>query len=411
MLKNIDSKRYFLNLMSEKNRKKLLNFQSRLQKRILVVGIIFTLTAGFIFRDAFNEYEARIQMVAASKNAELSDQMEAVSENLIEFPKTLAFYERLLKNNPNIQDGFEDLSARERKKLWNDQIETSGRIVNNRAWLSLSVFSRKAANADALSEKVADSLIEVMGNFYDTDKDLALAVVEGPIVYSVNRHWIKVGLLSILIGFLASLILNLILEGWEKQNRESKSFFQKSLLNLQEKIIAKNSLSQNMVATTDVPYSFDDRQKAEEKNIQTDENYFADKKIADQGKSAAAPDNLPIFEEIPGLTFQTEPIVEKQENIEIEKEENITPIKEESEIEKLETKEDVMEMPNFQSEETFGLPDNLPTAPDSLLGNLPVAEVEEKEEKEPDFIEMKDNEPTAQEMKDRLNKLLRGDLP
>ncbi len=329
-----------------------LRINSRFAVRVFVVGIIFSITAMLVSLDMFKEYKSTVIILVVPKSQVVATQSEAVVQNIIEFPKTLAFYERLLKFNPEIKDGFAKMSPIEKKEAWNGQIEVSKNNSRKGSIIELPVSARPPAQAEALSQKTANTLFNVVSNFYDIKTDIGISIIDGPFTSAVLKNWFLIIPLSILIGFATSLLLNLLLDSLEKVFKPGTYSFKKSpLAGLKNKFNAP--MEEKSLPLTeeefvqDIPYHFEDISK---KPIQEEE-----KKTADFDKSL-----YPNFPEMPK-----------------------TPAKNAS------------------------APSNLPIAETNFIFGEPEENIVEEQQ---DFIEMKKEEPSLEEMKERLNKLLKGDM-
>jgi len=162
-----------------------------------------------------------------------------------------------------------------------------------------------------LSQKTADTLFNVVSNFYNIKTDIGISIIDGPIVSSVLRKWLFVITLSLIVGLTTSWALSILLGLLEKTFKLGTYSFKKSpLAGLKDRFntpIKKETSIEKKKEDffEDVPYHFKE---------------ISDKKSAI--KSSSAPSNLPIADE---MSF----IFEDPKEEEIAKEENFIQLKKE----------------------------------------------------------------------------------
>ncbi|HAV11797.1 MAG TPA: hypothetical protein DCX32_04645 [Candidatus Moranbacteria bacterium] len=357
----------------------------RFWTRVSVVGVIFTVTALFILADAFKEYKSTVTILVAVKSETLSRQAGPVVENIAEFPRTLSFYERLLKFNPDVKDGFVGKNPRERKKLWNRQVEVSSGKSDQGTIVTLSVFGKTPVQAELLSRKTSDTLFNVVGNFYNIKTDLNISIIDGPLVSASWRNWFFTALLSLLSGFAASLLLNYSLEFLEKPSGPASR--RRAAISASRGGPKRPSFKKSPLA--DLKQRF--AKKTEEKESPASK------------QEEGLPQDIPYHfeEEAMGGDVPAAPYFDLGEH---EKEEVAS--------------FDKGDYPNFPEipkgpARSASAPANLPIAEEFFPFEEPGKKMEKNEEKleEPQsFVEMKKEEPSEEELRERLNKLLKGDM-
>lgn len=334
--------------------------------RVAVVGAIFSITAFLILADANKEYESSVSILVVTKSEALSKQSSEVVENISEFPKTLSFYDRLLRFNPQTKDPTSGENQQARRNFWNKQVEVSaGKSEKRGTIINLSVFGKTPSGAEELSRKTTSTLFEVVSNFYNIKTDIQISILDGPLTSVVLRGWYLLIFYSILIGFAVSLVLNLVLNLFDKKTDSEEFAFEKSPLEgLKEKFVARNEQSEA------------EPKDAKEEIPQDTPYHFKQDDGSEEFMRTYYPDQLQPKEE----------------------------------IEKIEEFDKAM-YPNFPEIPTgkvkeVSAPDNLPIAG----GYFEEPKKQEEDSQEPSVIELKKDEPTDEELRERLNKLLRGDL-
>lgn len=319
---------------------------------VLIVGIIFSATFLLILLDLFKEQKATSSILIIAKSEQASSQIESITNNIAEFPKMLSFYERLIRSNSQIKDNFSGKSQDEKKELWNRKIDVSIGDSEKGTIIYVSAYSKSSADAEAILKIINANLFQITSDYYDTNNDIDISIIDGPIVSTVSRKFIAITFLSFITGMLLSLLLNLALNTFEKiiePKKIRRAIFPKIKF---DKDIVISEIGKENEYKYDIPYDFEklsDEKDDDVENLEVDNEYaFTDNSYPNypempriESKKASAPDNLPIFN-----SYEELEVVEDKKNV----------------------------------------------------------------KQETEFVEIKKEEPTAEELRDRLNKLLRGDM-
>lgn len=329
---------------------------TRFWVRVSVVGIVFAVTSFLIALDMSKEYKSSVLVLVRANNEISSSQMDKIVWNVSEFPKMLSFYERLLKTNPEIKDAFAGKARDQKKILWNEKIEVAIENSGETSIIRIGAIEKKYKDSEMLIGKVTKNLIEMTSGYYDAE-NVSLSVVDGPFVSAVSRSYLISISLSLLVGALASLLLNVFLQSLENlviPIKLKKYASWEDNRSSEDYPISKPSYPLEVKEdgyNYDVPYSFNGTSDQEKESEE------------EQLPEWLGEEMRYIFKDNPYPNYPEMPANPKQASA----------------------------------------PDNLPIAE---MENNP--QVEKKEEVS--FMEMKSNEPTDEELKARLNKLLRGDL-
>jgi len=298
-------------------------------------------------------------MVNAKSEIASKNERQIVS-NILEFPKTLFFYDRLLKLNPDVRDVAVGLSSKQRKEKWNEMISVS--LANpNSSVIKISISTSRQSDAEQLAKKTVRTLFDTSALYYDIRNDVDFRIVDGSISEkkSVNFAWLFV--CSIVFGFGISRLLQFLIF-------DNKNFsFKKPDLFVSNSFFDPKKIS-GMFVKKELK-SLDDLYE----NEQADESFhFQQKTKEDQDAEK--------FQEMKKLTKQMEP--EKYPNF--------------------------PEMP-VRTEKKFSVPENLPIADETFFSDNITQEIIVEEENI--LLENEERaEPTPEELKKRLNELLKGKI-
>lgn len=345
-----------------------LKMTKRIPFHIYVIAAIVTLLAGLFFAATFRSYRSEMTlMLIARTDYSVADKRE-IAGNLAELPKLLSFYDLLLKDNPDIVDLNAKMSASKRKAAWNDVLRVENVNNGGSSLIILDVTMPSEGSAEAIVQKSADTLVAVTGRYYDISKDIDLRIVDGPVTESVVSNWFSVILLSLACGSVVLLMFPYFSPlKFPKFSLDKKHYSFAALHNI------RDIFSKKETETKDIEES----KKELESIYSVGESLDADVMQSYEAKEETrgqAPANLPIF----GLSEQYP---------------------------------NFPEMPVSHGK-TASAPANLPFADEDMFGPFeeaaeeePTTEITDKKEGIP-----ADHEPSSEDLKKRLNQLLKGEL-
>lgn len=347
----------------------------KLAKQIFVFGIIYSAFFFLFFLNAFKTYRSDISVLIIPKSPAAISQQEQIINNVLELPKTLAFYDALLRYNSDVRDVTDGMSPLERKDVWNKMLIVK-RTNSDSSIVRISITAKNENDANQLNLKTVRTLFAVVGSYYDIKKDVDLRIVDGPIAKTYNNLWLSL-IFALLAGFVLAFLSLLITF---PKNIFSKDFF------------AKFKMPEEKIAALKNKSFFDfkkDSKMPAEKELEVLKNLYQDEQVK-------------------------EPFVFKQQEIRPDETEKI------EEMKKLTQQMEQDKYPNFPEMPIRGrgkaaAPENLPIADDVFFTNNFSEESIAKEESTPVETEPKTEdkevkEPTPEELKERLNQLLKGKI-
>lgn len=165
--------------------------------------VVFFVTAFFAFYESFRQYEAEADVLVLSKSEAIG--AETAARTLAEFPETLAFYERLIADHDMVEDPWIEASKSDRKRWWNEVLES--KVLPGTSLIHLSVSSANVEQSSALLNASLETLYGFSGRLYDREKQVDIRLVEGVIARPVLRmSWALLLLSGVFAGVLAFLV-------------------------------------------------------------------------------------------------------------------------------------------------------------------------------------------------------------
>lgn len=257
--------------------------------------------AGIIFVAAMNAnhvYQAEIEVIFIPKQEAIAIHMDQVLGNAEHLTTLLAFYDRILEDNPEIEDETREMLPAERKDFWNGTI--AAERIKGSSIVKIVAQKDGRSQAEAIAIQSAQSLTAVMSRFYDIRTDLNMRIVDDPIVSQIE----KIGtvwrlLMSLLLGVFFGSVLHVAIDLGVKslsvkkiERIERRMDFPK----MKPSIFPRVSLPERFVKK-EFPLEkknvFDF--KTEEETVLTYER--KDPVVLSREKKSGAPANLPIAED------------------------------------------------------------------------------------------------------------------
>jgi capsular polysaccharide biosynthesis protein len=342
----------------------------RFSIQVFVVGAILAVTFFLLLVDASKTYRSSITVFVNAKSEISAEKQGQIVENIIEFSRTLSFYDRMLKYNPDISDVTAGRGQDKRKQLWNSMLSAE-RVGKNSSMIKISVETKREADADKLVQKATRSLFDTTGMYYDIKNDVDLRIIDGPISRVQVSNWYWFLAFSLLLGFAIAFLLQELLSAGKKSFIDVRNIpEEKSLFNFKM-----------------------ETQRPSLPEIKSLEDLY----MAEQADAVFA-----IKEEPKKQIFPQENVMNKPE---------ITPqIKEMKKLTKMIQRDKYPNFPEMPVHEIkkASAPENLPIADENFLIHSD-ENAKQKTQQEQPIITLH-HEPTEEELKTRLNQLLRGEL-
>lgn len=334
--------------------------------RTLLLGAILSVIFFGLFSMSFKTYQSTVTILVASKSDATAINQDQIINSIAQFPKTLNFYEKLLADNPEVKENNIGNSPSVRKELWNKMIEVK-RSPKNSSLIKIKIIANSEKDAEKLSVKSARTLFDTASSYYNVKTDIDMRLVDGPIVERSMENWPWLAAISVVLGISFAFI-------FQKFIPSLKNAFQLAAVQLKENIAAKEQQAEKTISEEKETYNESEETKttptestggASKKELSPDDKSEQDKELEALNKIIQQ-DIYPNFPEMP-----------------------------------------------VSEQKKSSAPDNLPVADSSFLMDKNSLENQEKIHEEivdQPKEEQPHREPTPEELKKRLNELLRGKI-
>lgn len=140
------------------------------------VTLFFITGAAFLFwLDFFRAYETEIQVLVIGKNTVSSAE---ISANLAQVAGTLTFYERLLVHAQELEDPFAGLAPDKRKEAWQSKVKVMKARESDT--LSLSAHDASVEMSRQWARESTETLFAVASFYYHIRTEADLRIIDGP---------------------------------------------------------------------------------------------------------------------------------------------------------------------------------------------------------------------------------------
>lgn len=358
----------------------------RLEKRTIFAGAILSIVFFIMSFESFHTYQSDILILVNVKSPIAIKQQEQIFNNILQFPTTLSFYDTMLFQNPDVRDVALGLNDDQRKEKWNEMISVS-RVDDQASVFKLSVTSKLANDSNQLASKSARTLFDTVAFYYDVKKDFDLRIIEGPIAISKTSNWFGLFLMSLIGGFGIAIMISPAFSAKKDESKkdDGENLAKNLIFDFGKK--TKKSMGQGIEALrrlyqSDAPFVFEEKKTTKDEIVQVQPEI--DPRIEEMKKltKQMEPGKYPNFPEMPARNASQSVAGGP-----------LPPIAQASAPSNLPVAEDDF-MNQYQE----------PIQTDEIITQKPLPVVEKKPE-----IDTK-KEPTPEELKKRLNQLLRGEF-
>jgi len=172
------------------------------------LSIILAVVFFFSFLGNFKFYRSEISIFFIPKSEIATLQSEQIIQNITELPYRLSFYEKVLKDNENIDDQLAGYSKDKRKKLWSKILKINRR--KNSGIIDIKIDAKEREQSEVVVKQTAFTLFGSVSQYYNVKKDIDLRVIDGPItsVHIANLPWMA--LLSLAAGIALSYLFHFV---------------------------------------------------------------------------------------------------------------------------------------------------------------------------------------------------------
>ncbi len=347
-----------------------------LNPRTVILAALFGLAFFLLGFSKFRTYKSEVTILAIPKSAVATKQKDQIINNIVQLSKSLAFYDRLLKDNPAFQDSSAGERPEIRKQVWNEMLSIE-QIEEKSSTIVFSISSSNDGSADLVATKTARAIFDVTSAYYNIKDDLDLRIIDGPITKTTVTGWPWLVLISIILGSSVAVLIEKIIT-LERKTVGLPDIFKNNPL---------RKLNQKKTATEPMPLEALENLYEAETTPET--------LITRQPALAVEPREIPAIEK----PAQPQTLAKEVKHLQEIVSRNVYP--------------NFPEMPVHNIGEKATAPSNLPIGDfDFSFGPMVESEPTLKEEVVEEVVPAvaKIHEPTPEELKERLNQLLKGEI-
>lgn len=124
-------------------------------------------------------YQAETDVLLLTKSEQAASSLQAVAQDIRQLVLSLRFGDVIAENNAALSPA-EELPNYQRKQFWDEKVSVDP--IRGSGVIRIRNYDRDSTSARELNQDTVDNLIAQFGNYYDIQHDFELRVIDGPIV-------------------------------------------------------------------------------------------------------------------------------------------------------------------------------------------------------------------------------------
>ncbi len=175
----------------------------KIPKFFLIAFAIFFMAAWFSLVESFRLYRAEATLVVFSKSPAVSSSL--VAGNISEIVNSVSFYDRLLADHRAISDPWTEESTSYRREMWSAVIDAE--TVPETSVVRLSISSRDDSQSEALLDASIETLYGFLSRLYDRDREVDIRLIDPVSIRPVIASPVALTLLSAILATVLAILL------------------------------------------------------------------------------------------------------------------------------------------------------------------------------------------------------------
>jgi hypothetical protein len=257
-------------------------------KKIFYISILSAAIVYFALANFYKTYRSEVDILIVPQNEKTALMSKQVLANAAKIPLTVSFFNKLVKENIDINNPVDGFSASEKKAYWNSKLNT--KVIKNSGIVKFIASDKDFLQAESLAAAAASSGIITLSAYYNIREDAQMRIIDGPIT-TAGAQYKSFGIIfaSLLIGIIIFAVFNWLIPFI--QNRISipdETFYAKSLSENAFAVKKDTKLEPEKEEIKEEVYSITKEIPKSEPIVPKTSEFFSSE------KKASAPGNLPI---------------------------------------------------------------------------------------------------------------------
>jgi hypothetical protein len=173
--------------------------REKLPRYVWPLAAVFFIVVSVLLLDHFRTYSSEVTLMVVHKNERMAGAADQVVETVARLPLSLSFYDQLLKRYPEVEDPWTGYGAPDREALWAEHVSTERLGKSN--LIKVRVAADTEEDATLLAKRVAANVFQSVSRYYDIRTEVEVRSVDGPVTAPGLDHWAGWILLSVGLGF------------------------------------------------------------------------------------------------------------------------------------------------------------------------------------------------------------------
>lgn len=160
----------------------------------------------FIFLAKNNQvYFSEISIIFIPKSEKAALNSEQILGNLEKLPQKLSFYQKMIRENNNIENYLSGISPEKIKSEWNNDLKINRE--GSSSIITFSIAQKNQLEATNFSRALVSTLLNSAAHYYDIKRDIDLRIIEGPIIQSSISNVANLVFFSLFLGLIIVVLL------------------------------------------------------------------------------------------------------------------------------------------------------------------------------------------------------------
>lgn len=178
--------------------------------KIFSIAFLLSLAVYFILANFYKTYQSEVDILIVPQNKKTALMQKEVLGNAARIPLSVSFFDKLAKDNLELESAVQGLSASERRAHWNSKLQTE--IQKDSGILRFKTLEKDLDQAESIALDAASADIIELSRYYNIKEDVQMRIIDGPITENSAAYGsFYVIFVSLTFGAISAILLYLVI--------------------------------------------------------------------------------------------------------------------------------------------------------------------------------------------------------
>jgi len=269
--------------------------------------IIFSVAVFLFMLNVKKTFETETDIMIIGKSPAIADNIDPVIGTIGRIAGSSYFYSQIADMTGGIDGIDSGMSQYDQRKLWDEAVKVK-KIKGSYAF-SITNYDQNRSVSEDLNNATVKNLVLSIGKYYDIRSEIDLRIIDGPITRQVpGINIFPLAIWSIASGFIIFAVIFYFIPWFYLKKPLGKTGLSDSIGAVARKM---NFQMPGRKPFEEAPYAFPQEKKktapaAVEETLSEKEEIKTPSFVMTPEKKSGTPDNLPVSEEVPAFLLQKE---------------------------------------------------------------------------------------------------------